>query len=423
MRILWSVNIIFPYVSEKLHINNSNLGGSWLISLLNELKNNNKIDKIGIFTVYSGKKYIKLENEKLIYYLIPCKNINKYSKKVEEYCKTIIADFLPDLIHIHGVEFPHSLAIINASKNIKKCVSIQGLISKCGNREIYNAGINSSDMFKSVTLRDIIRLDLLPFQYKKFLKKAKYELLALKKSKYIIGRTDWDKINTYLINKNRIYFHNNENMRKIFYNKKWDINKIERNSIYFSQASYPLKGFHKLLFAINQLKSDYPNIKVYVAGIDITRSNENFCGKIKLNGYGKYLKKLITQLNLKDNIKFLGYLNEEQVCEYLLKCNVYVQSSSLENSPNSLGEAMLIGMPCIASYVGGTINMITHEESGFLYPFDDVELLIHFLKEIFDDDVLAEKIGKNACNHAMKIFNKNKNVEELINIYTKVLND
>ena len=68
-------------------------------------------------------------------------------------------------------------------------------------------------------------------------------------------------------------------------------------------------------------------------------------------------------------------LSEQQMLDYLLKSNVFVQTSSIENSTNSLGEAMLIGMPCVASNVGGTSDMLKDKNEGYLYPFGDYNLL------------------------------------------------
>ena len=423
MKLLWIVNIIFPYPAEKIGMKNTVLGG-WMLSILNEVKKNKNITEIAIATTYNGKKCEKYNDGNIVYYLLPCSNREKYSKKINNIFKDIYDDFKPDLIHIHGTEYPHTLSAVEASGNIKTLISIQGLVSVCGIDYYYNAGINKKEMLKNITLRDLIKKDLLISQSSKFKRRGKYEIEAIKKCNYVIGRTYWDKSHTYSISNQVKYKRCCESLRNTFYNNSWDISKIERHSIFVCQASYPLKGFHILLKSANILKDIYPDLIIYVAGIDIIKSNINsYIDKMKLTGYGKYILQLIKKYNLEKNVKFLGSLDEKQMVDRLLETNVFVQTSSIENSPNSLGEAMLLGMPCVASYVGGTADMMLDKEEGLLYPFGDYAMLAYYLSLVFNDDVFATKLGVNAQKHALITHDRKNNSNELINIYMEVFND
>lgn len=423
MRILWSVNTIFPFPAKELGMKNTVLGG-WLISSFNSLLKEEKISSIAIVSVYQGKEYLKYTDGKVIYYLIPCINKEKYDKKLSSMFKMVYDDFKPDLIHIHGTEYPYSLSAIEGSNNIKTIVSIQGLVSVCGIDYYYNAGISKKEMLKNITLRDIIRNDLLINQSSGFKKRGKYEKKVLKKCDYIIGRTSWDRAYAYSITNDFKYKKCNESLRESFYNSSWNITKIEKHSIFISQATYPIKGFHILLKSASILKNIYPDLKIYVAGNDIIKSKANsVVDKLKLTGYGKYILNLIKKYELNNNIEFLGLLNEDEMCNALKKCNVFVQASSIENSPNSLGEAMLLGMPCVASYVGGTGDMLLDKKEGFLYPFGDYSMLAYYISNIFDNDDLAIELGKNAKKHALITHNRNKNCDVLIEIYMEALNE
>lgn len=420
MKILWLVNIIFPYPAEKMGLK-KNVFGGWLLSSLKNLSNNSEVEKIAIVTTYTGKKIYKIDDKNITYYVVPTKKLIKYNCNLEKSFKSIIEEFSPDIIHINGTEFPHSLAMINASNgNIKTITSIQGLIYKY--RDYYFSEISAKDIICNITLRDIIRHNSLYGQRKDFIKRGKYEIEALKKSDYIIGRTSWDKACVNDITDIKKYRFCNESLREVFYQGKWDINKIDRNTIYISQASYPIKGFHKVLLAVSILKKDYPNIIVNVAGTNITK-NDNFKSRLKMTGYAKYLLKLIKKLGLENNIKFIGLQSDKEVHDLLLKSHVFVQGSSIENSPNSVGEAMLLGVPIVASYVGGTADMLKDKEEGLLYPFSESEMLANYIKDIFSNDELAISFGNNAQEHAKITHSLEHNSKKLFDIYKEVINN
>lgn len=422
MKVLWVINTILPYPAEKLNMKPTVFGG-WLNALFENIRHNKKIKEIIIISFYNGVNIAKFVDKNTIYYLIPIKNKLKYQKNLKNKLINIYKEELPDVVHVHGTEYPYSLSAIEACKdtNIKGIVSIQGLVSVCGLNDIYYSGLALKDIICNITLRDIIKRDLLLFQSYNFRQRGIYEKKCLELADYIIGRTSWDYANVYDITSEKKYLKCNESLRNSFYSENWDINKVTKHTIFISQAAYPLKGFHKLILVMDIIKRKYPDSKVFVAGNDIINYNSNnFKEKIKLTGYGKYLKKLIKKYNLQDSVVFTGLLNEKQLVNQLLKSHVFVQTSSLENSSNSLGEAMLIGMPCVASYVGGTSDMIKDKEEGLLYPFTSTEMLAKYIIDIFDDDNLAVKLGTNAKNHAVETHSVINNVNQMIKIYEEV---
>lgn len=417
MKILWIVNTIFPYPSEFLGIE-KNVFGGWLNGLLESLKTCKEV-KLAIATVYSGKKMLKIFHEDITYYLIPGAPAIKYNKKLEHYWKKINDEFLPELVHIHGTEFAHGLAFQRALPNVKTIVSIQGLVSKCA--DIYYAGIGKIEILKNITFRDILKNDNIFQARKKFLKRGENEKESISRAYAILGRTIWDYAFCKKINSNLIYFKNNETLRKSFYNAKWDIEKIEKHSIFVTQGAYPLKGIHYAIRAISILKKEYPTIKLYIAGQNIIK-NDTLIAKIKLSGYGKYIRKLIKKLNVVENVKFIGILDEQQILDRMLKSNIFLLPSALENSSNSLGEAMLLGMPCIASNTGGTMDILVHKKEGILYPYGEYEVLAYYISEYFKNNSFITDMGQNARKKALVRHSGEINSEEILKIYNKVLN-
>ena len=133
------------------------------------------------------------------------------------------------------------------------------------------------------------------------------------------------------------------------------------------------------------------------------------------------LEKLIKDLNVQDHIVFTGPLKAEQVAEKLSRVHTYVLCSAIENSPNTLGEAMCIGTPCVSAYVGGVSDMAVDGEDALFYRNDDSALLAWNIKQIFDNDDLALKLSENGKKHARITHDADTNSKALYDIYKSIL--
>ena len=105
--------------------------------------------------------------------------------------------------------------------------------------------------------------------------------------------------------------------------------------------------------------------------------------------------------------------------EAYLNANVFVLPSTMENSPNSLGEAMLLGVPCVAADVGGVGDLMAAEE-GLIYPSGDTAALAERIKSIFALEDKAAEMGRKASAHARKTHDPEKNLQDLIRIYEEL---
>jgi glycosyltransferase involved in cell wall biosynthesis len=111
------------------------------------------------------------------------------------------------------------------------------------------------------------------------------------------------------------------------------------------------------------------------------------------------------------------------MCEQFLKANVYVNPSCIENSPNSVCEAQLLGVPCVASNVGGTDDLITNGVNGYLYRFEEDEILALRIIDFFSDLDNTRRISNNARELALVRHNKINNTKNILSIYNDILND
>ncbi|MDQ0155369.1 glycosyltransferase family 4 protein [Robertmurraya andreesenii] len=414
MNLMWIVNIPLPEASELMNEKALPFAG-WLENSSSILSNMEKINLNIAFPKKGLNKIKTLKGKKITYFAFPAVNTSSRSIERNNYLKEMINQVTPDYVHIFGTEYSHTLAVVNLckEKNIKVIISIQGLVSVIAKH--YLASLPSK-VQKSYTFRALVTMNNIRQQQRKFFKRGKYEIEALRKVDYVIGRTTWDKACCTQINPNLQYFHCNETLRNEFYENQWDINTCERFSIFLSQGSYPVKGLHFMIEAMPQILRRFPECKLYVGGPNITNTS-TLIEKLKLTPYGKYIQTLIKKYNLHSKIIFTGILNEKEMCNRYLGSHVFVCPSSIENSPNSLGEAMLLGVPSVSADVGGISDLLIHKEEGYVYQGDAPYMLAHFICEIFGDDEIALKFSKNARNKAKKTHDRELNNERLIEIY------
>lgn len=412
MKILWITNIIFPEACSLIGIKPPVMGG-WMLACAQSITKSGDIE-LGVATVYNGKKLKVIHSKNITYFLLPKSKSNiYYDKSLEKYWISIKETFCPEVVHIHGTEYAHGLAYIKSCGAKNVVISIQGLVSVYA--RYFYAGISFWNIIKTYTLRDILKGGIIKGK-QEFIRRGNIEKEYIKCVNHTIGRTEWDKSHILAINPNSQYHFCNETLRSEFYKHHWEYNKCEKYSIFLSQAGYPIKGLHKVLEAIELVKLSFPNVKVYIAGPDITKYN-TIKEKMKMIGYAKYIKYLIKRYNIEDQIIFLGELNEVKMVEQYLKANLFICPSAIENSPNSLGEAQILGVPCIASYVGGIPDMIPNESCGYLYRFEENEMLADKICKIFKtisfDNLEMIDIAKK--RHSIDL-----NAIQLKTIYSKV---
>lgn len=408
-KVLWLCNTMLPELFRRFDIRYSKEG--WLIGISNELRKQSDIELHYACPQSKNDKIINISSNKIHFHCFyaPYKDLYTVKNEVKVQIKKIIDDVQPDIIHIFGTEMPHTIACVDAVKGKDKIIiSIQGLVSEYVNH--YLEGIPVSAYLTGGVIKG--RYQTIISQYKEFRRRSENEINAIKKIYYVIGRTDWDRAFVRKINKRCRYLYCSETLRDSFYNNKWRIEKIERYSIYVSQGNYPIKGMHNLLEALPDVIKRFPGIKVYVAGTaDFVNSG---------HPYGNYIKKMIQKYRLMRHIVFLGTIGEEEVCRYLLKSHVTVMPSNIENSPNSIGEAMLVGTPVVAPFVGGIPSIVQHGKEAILYQPGCKEMLAYSICQIFERDSLAEYLSENARKRAGTTYNRENNLHQLLRIYERI---
>lgn len=161
---------------------------------------------------------------------------------------------------------------------------------------------------------------------------------------------------------------------------------------------------------------DYPDTEVYVAGNDFLNTS-TLRSRLRYTTFARYVNSLINKYGIKDKFHFTGMIDADCMAEQYRLANVFVCPSSIENSPNSLGEAQLVGCPVVASYVGGVPDMVENNRTGLLYRFEETEMLASAVCRIFGDDNLAQNMAVNEIEVAQKRHDGVRNAKRMLEIY------
>ena len=398
----------------------------WLTGCLERIKQDNNGDKrIELGICFPAEGDIALSSEVcdgITYYGFK-EDLNHpeiYDGSVENRFHVILDDFKPDIVHIFGTEFPHTLAMLRAFGNPEKTLlGLQGICKRIADE--YMAGL-PKQVQNSATFRDRLKDDSLLKQQEKYRIRAEHERESILLCGNITGRTSFDKEESLKINPKAHYFAMNETMRPCFYEGKWSEKNAERHSIFLSQGDYPLKGFHFMLQAMPSILEKYPDARLYVAGNNIIGKGESkYPYFIRAGAYGRYIRSLIASLKLKKKVTMLGMLSDQQMKEQMLKSSVFVCPSVIENSPNSLAEAMLLGVPVAASRTGGIPDMVKENKDGVLFEAGSSEDLAKSILQLWDEPVIAAVYGDNAAAHAKITHDPDINYKRLIEIYNEII--
>lgn len=448
MKVLWICNIMLPVIAEHLGLEASNKEGwlSGLADVLLERQAENEIELGIAFPASEGldgyQECISVGNGVLqcFGFYEDIAHADSSDPRTEKRLKEIVEVFAPNVVHCFGTEYGHTLAATRVCTGSDRIlVGIQGLCSMCAHT--YMASLPAR-VRSLVTFRDWLKKDSLTQQQQKYALRGKREEEAIAQAANITGRTDWDQYYTKQWNPDAVYYNMNETLRPQFYTGQWKPETCEPGRIFLSQGDYPIKGLHYMLLALAELLREFPEVKVCVAGNSLV-ADRTLKDKLKRSAYGQYLYRIIKEYHLDGHVEFLGRLTAEQMKEQYLKANLFVCCSTIENSPNSLGEAMLLGVPCVSADVGGIPTLFRDGVDGILYPgYRTPENVFHYGKEdpvyaestleevsgqlrdavgrMLRDRVFAARCGVNARAHAQETHSREKNYRRMLEIYTEI---
>jgi glycosyltransferase involved in cell wall biosynthesis len=329
-----------------------------------------------------------------------------YEQDELDHCLEIVEKVQPDLIFIFGTENPFGL-LANRFP-VPVIISIQAVLTGLVKRNFH--GLSAYELLAAFFSRENLIGESIFHRYWQLRKLAKMEEKIYARCIVFEGRTDWDKKWLNRLNRKAIYFHIDRILAEEYYQNSWNYQQTEKNIIFTTSSNAPFKGGITLVRAVIELiKRGREDVYLIIAGIHPSST------------VGRNINRLVKKYRLMNRVLMLERIQPNEIIAEMVKARVFVLPSHMDNSPNSLGEAMLMGMPCIASNAGGIPSMVQDGIDGLLYQHTDIKALADRIETLLDDPELAQKLGANARRTAQKRHDPAKIAASTLEMYNQVI--
>lgn len=407
MRILWFTNNSSCY--------SENTGGGWISSLERELRERENI-QLGI--CFYERTEEKVCKNGVTYYLLPRpkKSLLYAAKQVIKDKKTssfeqekiaipsllnVVDDYKPDIIHVFGSENIFGLLVYYTK--IPIVLHIQGVLSACLNAFLPPFVSWCNFIFSSRNIKQILKCVSEKIAWER---NCITEQRIMQKMKHLMGRTTWDRMISETLSPKGQYYHCDEILRDAFYDTTLQRKLPSRITIVTTSSAFLYKGYDVILKTAKILKETM---------------NLDFEWKV----YGDVCTKLVykkTKIRPESvNVILMGCASANEIKDALLNATIYVHTSYIENSPNALCEAQILGCACISTNVGGVNTLIEDGRTGLLVPANDIYQLAHQIAYLSYEKNVNITMGNAAQKIARTRHDKTMIVNRVIDIYRDVL--
>lgn len=167
----------------------------------------------------------------------------------------------------------------------------------------------------------------------------------------------------------------------------------------------PEKDLGTMLYAVKQVVQQIPQFRLLIVGDGPERER---------------LKQIAAELHLTTHVEFLG--ERKDIPQLLSQAGFYVSSSLTEGISLTLLEAMSVGLPVVATQVGGNPEIVQQPETGALVPSANPALLASALVQMCQNQSQWAEIGRRARQRVEQYFNIRTMIKDYEKLYLEILN-
>jgi glycosyltransferase involved in cell wall biosynthesis len=302
-----------------------------------------------------------------------------------------------DIVHVHGTE---SVWVqLAANLRLPKVLSIQGILTDCANG--FWSGLARSDVGWSPRLW---------IRRHEMQQRARRERQFLPEYPHVFCRGEYAQRFVSNVAPRSKLVEDGRILRPPFYSRAaWVPTRRQHPIIFSTLSAQPYKGVHHVLRSLS--RPELRDVTLRVAGIG------------ERSEYGRILARIARRLGVTEQVRLMGNLNANQVCEELLSADLYLHPSTQENTPNGLAEAMALGLPCLVSCSGGSAGYIRDGISGVTFnPFNSADVA-DALTRVLTDPSLAYRLGSAARVEALARHDPARVTQLVLGGYDSALND
>lgn len=421
MHVFWLVSMTLPQAALACGLASaSDVSGGWLTGQLSALRDRADLQLTVACVDGRRKQALCGEHDGVTYRILP---------GPQEFLQ-LLQTARPDLVHIWGTEYAAAAAMAQAAQSldIPVLVGIQGVMEDCAAHLC--DGVPERYLHSTPLDRILDRLipgALLDKLQSNFNVLARSEASVLGMARYVTGRTGFDRRAVERMAPQAQYFPCNETLRPPFYERvRWQPRDFGRAPVLLlSQGNYPLKNLHTVLKALPAILQHWPDAELRIAGWPPLDKGLLFRPLVdRLFPYQRYCRQLANELGVAPHIRYTGPLDAVAMRQAYLDADLFLLPSSSENSPNSLGEAMLLGVPCVASRAGGIPDMLTDGLEGRLYGDAlDADALAQTVIDVLSAPDGGAALGQAAHDRATRTHDPVANAQTLCGIYQTILQE
>jgi len=320
--------------------------------------------------------------------------------------RALVEQVDPDLIHLHGAEDGYGLALLDSG--IPRVLSVQG--SPTSILPLYVRGFDRYYV-ASQSVLELLRGTGAIHHHLNLAARARAERAIMASMRNVIGRTDWDRRLCAVLAPHAVYHHCDEPMRLPFHESRWSRSGAVPQRILALVGQYPWKGVGTMLRGFAEYLEQSPGAELVLVGL------------VNGSDHERAARRHVKSVGLGHSVRLTGEINAEQLVEELLECSVFVNPSHIENGSNALSEAMMLGVPCVATATGGMLTTTQYGRGALLVQDGDAEALAGALLEMDRNPETASAIADEGFRIARARHDRQTILNQLVSIYSEILDE